>query len=108
MQTQRQLLEKAEAHYNKVNARLKELSANYQEGSATKLMESLSEDVNSLRFQVWVWMRMCVCSMRNALHFCWRELACILGTLSHTQICALVLLSANTSKHFQTSILAAA
>mmetsp|Transcript_19160 Transcript_19160/g.53649 ORF Transcript_19160/g.53649 Transcript_19160/m.53649 type:complete len:674 (-) Transcript_19160:217-2238(-) len=52
MQTQRQLLEKAEAHYNKVNARLKELSANYQEGSATKLMESLSEDVNSLRFQV--------------------------------------------------------
>lgn len=52
MQTQKQLLEKAEAHYNKVASRLKDIQASHQEGSATRLLETLQEDVNNLRFQV--------------------------------------------------------
>uniref|UniRef100_A0A7S0WQ24 IFT81 calponin homology domain-containing protein n=1 Tax=Chlamydomonas leiostraca TaxID=1034604 RepID=A0A7S0WQ24_9CHLO len=52
MQTQKQLLEKAEGHYNKVASRLKEIQASHQEGSAARLLEALQEDVGNLRFQV--------------------------------------------------------
>ena len=52
MQNQKQTLEKAEATFQKCNARLKELQASYQEGSAVKLLETLTEDVNNMRFQV--------------------------------------------------------
>jgi hypothetical protein len=52
LQTQKQQLEKAETSYNKSAARLKELQSSYQEGSASKLIETLTEHVNNLRFQV--------------------------------------------------------
>mmetsp|Transcript_9266 Transcript_9266/g.19811 ORF Transcript_9266/g.19811 Transcript_9266/m.19811 type:complete len:706 (+) Transcript_9266:158-2275(+) len=52
LQTQKQLQEKAEGSYHKVNARLRELQSSYQEGSAAKLLDTLKEDVNNLRFQV--------------------------------------------------------
>lgn len=54
LQSQRQQLEKTEAGYHKVAARLRELQASHQEGSAAKLLETLTEDVNSLRYQVGV------------------------------------------------------
>ncbi|KAJ9520183.1 hypothetical protein QJQ45_030110 [Haematococcus lacustris] len=52
LQAQKTTLEKADAAYNKVAARLKELSSSFQEGSGTKLLEALTEDVKNLRFQV--------------------------------------------------------
>ncbi len=52
LQSQKALLEKAEATHAKVASRLKELSSSYQEGSSQRLLESLSEDVKNLRFQV--------------------------------------------------------
>ena len=52
LQTQRQLLEKAETQYNKAAARLKELGASYQEGSADKLLKALTSDVAAQREQV--------------------------------------------------------
>ena len=52
LQTQKALLERAEGAYHKVNARLKELQASYTEGSGTKLLETLKDDVTNLRFQV--------------------------------------------------------
>lgn len=52
LQDQKKKLEKAEGAYHKVNARLKDLQSSYQEGSAAKLLETLTEDVNNLRQQV--------------------------------------------------------
>lgn len=52
MQDQKKKLEKSEAALHKVNARLRELSSSYQEGSASKLLETVAEDVGSLRAQV--------------------------------------------------------
>ncbi|GIL46395.1 hypothetical protein Vafri_3392 [Volvox africanus] len=52
IQTQKALQEKAEAAYHRAAARLRELQLSYQEGSATKLLETLGEDVKNLRAQV--------------------------------------------------------
>lgn len=52
MTDQKKKLEKAEAAYLKVNARLRDLQSSYQEGSAAKLLETLTEDVGNLRTQV--------------------------------------------------------
>ncbi len=51
-QTQKALLEKAEGSYHRAAARLRELQTSYQEGSAAKLLETLSADVGNLRGQV--------------------------------------------------------
>ncbi|KAG2490551.1 hypothetical protein HYH03_010945 [Edaphochlamys debaryana] len=50
--TQKSLQEKAEGNYHRAAARLRELQLSYQEGSAQKLLETLSEDVKNLRAQV--------------------------------------------------------
>lgn len=55
MQEQKKKLEKAEANYVKVNSRIRELQSSYQEGSAGKLLETLTEDVNNMRIQVRMW-----------------------------------------------------
>eukprot|EP00798_Chlamydomonas_sp_ICE-L_P015561 gene15561-21655_t len=52
LQTQKLQLEKTAGSYHKVSARLKEMSSSYQEGSGSKLLQSLNEDVNNLRAQV--------------------------------------------------------
>ncbi|EFJ53072.1 hypothetical protein VOLCADRAFT_78702 [Volvox carteri f. nagariensis] len=52
IQTQKALHEKAEAAYHRAAARLRELQLSYQEGSATKLLETLAEDVKNVRAQV--------------------------------------------------------
>ncbi|GAX78455.1 hypothetical protein CEUSTIGMA_g5895.t1 [Chlamydomonas eustigma] len=52
MQDQNKKLEKADDQLRKVNARLRELQASNQEGSATKIFDRLNEEVTSLRSQV--------------------------------------------------------
>lgn len=52
LEIQKQQLDKAEVSHSKVASRLRELQASAVEGSSTKLLEALQEDVNNLKFQV--------------------------------------------------------
>ena len=52
LQGQQAQLERAEAGHQKAVGRLRELQSNATDGSATRLLEALQEEVAGLRFQV--------------------------------------------------------